>query len=569
MKIKKLIVRKMEPSEEVIREIIFNQNGLSLIVDNTPEELIESGNSVGKSTAIKIIDLCLGAKTVKELYFDPDTKSENTEVKEFLSEHKVQAELILVDEKKNNYSIKRDLFLRGKKYIFDQDYTKDEFEEKLKKIIFGLKEPRPTFRQLIPKFVRVDNTAEDKMLKFLPSMTRNSVYDTIYCFLFQICSDDLLSRKGELTEKLSECQKTIQALEKSKSVTSLSVLKQSLEIINTDLQDLYGKRQKLSYMDEYREELDTKRKLSLRVNDLQEKMELIEFEINNMEHSIADLSKEKREIDFSTLQALYSEAQSFIHDLQVKFEELVEFHNSMIQNRIDFIKEQIESKHELLEVYSYQLSEILHEKEKITIEALDEGLLDELNILNRKIEELTQKRGEINQSIQILEEQENIRNSLNDELARIDKKIGNEADSGEKIKKFNQIFADYCNQLYGEKYFLAYDKNWEENKKFPVTIASLGGNVGTGKKKAVIVAYDLAYMKFSTEMGIKVPQFVIHDKMENTHINQLKTIFEICSKIEGQYIIPILRERIDKIDRKYIDKAVVLELSTLDKFFRI
>ena len=269
-------------------------------------------------------------------------------------------------------------------------------------------------------------------------------------------------------------------------------------------------------MDEYREELDTKRKLSLRVNDLQEKMELIEFEINNMEHSIADLSKEKREIDFSTLQALYSEAQSFIHDLQVKFEELVEFHNSMIQNRIDFIKEQIESKHELLEVYSYQLSEILHEKEKITIEALDEGLLDELNILNRKIEELTQKRGEINQSIQILEEQENIRNSLNDELARIDKKIGNEADSGEKIKKFNQIFADYCNQLYGEKYFLAYDKNWEENKKFPVTIASLGGNVGTGKKKAVIVAYDLAYMKFSTEMGIKVPQFVIHDKMENT-----------------------------------------------------
>ena len=97
----------------------------------------------------------------------------------------------------------------------------------------------------------------------------------------------------------------------------------------------------------------------------------------------------------------------------------------------------------------------------------------------------------------------------------------------------------------------------------------MGGNVGTGKKKAVIVAYDLAYMKFSTEMGIKVPQFVIHDKMENTHINQLKTIFEICSKIEGQYIIPILRERIDKIDRKYIDKAVVLELSTSDKFFRI
>ena len=57
MKIKKLIVRKMKPSEEVIREIQFNEKGLNLIIDDTPESLRESGNSVGKSTAIKIIDL--------------------------------------------------------------------------------------------------------------------------------------------------------------------------------------------------------------------------------------------------------------------------------------------------------------------------------------------------------------------------------------------------------------------------------------------------------------------------------------------------------------------------------
>ena len=42
--------------------------------------------------------------------------------------------------------------------------------------------------------------------------------------------------------------------------------------------------------------------------------------------------------------------------------------------------------------------------------------------------------------------------------------------------------------------------------------------------------------------------------MENTHINQLKTIFEICDGIQGQYIIPILRERIDKIDINILKK---------------
>lgn len=566
MIIKKLIVRKTKPSEEIIREIVFNKKGLNLIVDNTPENAIESGNSVGKSTAIKIIDLCLGAKSVRELYYDADTRSENKTVKDFLSKYKVQAELCLEDGNNKEYTIKRDLFSNGKKYIFDKIYTEQDFWEELKKIIFHLNEPRPTFRQLIPKFVRLATTSEDGMIKFLPAMTTIDTYDTIYCFLFQIYSDSLLSKKGELTEKISECQKAIQTLEKS--ITSLGLLKQSLEIINADLEDLNVKRNKLSYMDVYRDELDTKRKLTLRINDLQEKMELLEFEIDITEKSISNLSKEKKDIDFNTLQALYMEAKSYLPELQKKFEDLVDFHNCMIQNRIDFIQEQLSTKQELFTQYSRQLQEILLEKEKITVEALDEGLLDELNMLNRKIEELSLKKGEITQSIHLLEEQGQIRQQLNQELDELE---GQMEDSGieEKAKVFNQIFADYCDKLYGEKYLFDYNPKWKEERKFPVSISLLGGNVGTGKKKAVIVAYDLAYMQYSIKMGINVPQFVIHDKMENTHINQLKTIFQICNEIDGQYIIPILRERIDKIDQEYIDKAKILELSTDDKFFKI
>ncbi len=168
----------------------------------------------------------------------------------------------------------------------------------------------------------------------------------------------------------------------------------------------------------------------------------------------------------------------------------------------------------------------------------------------------------------MLEEQESIRNELMKELADIETKMESDGIE-EKIKRFNQIFADYCEKLYGEKYLLAYNANWKEEGKFPITIASLGGQIGTGKKKAVIVAYDLAYMQYSISEGITVPKFVIHDKMENTHINQLRTIFQMCDSIEGQYIIPILRERVDKIDDEYIQKAKILELSSADKFFGV
>jgi hypothetical protein len=134
---------------------------------------------------------------------------------------------------------------------------------------------------------------------------------------------------------------------------------------------------------------------------------------------------------------------------------------------------------------------------------------------------------------------------------------------------FNDIFSIYCEQLYGEKYLLAYNSSWKDEHKFPITLASFGGNMGTGKKKAVIVAFDLAYMKYSEIMGIASPQFVIHDKLENTHINQLKTIFSISREIKGQYIIPILRERVDKIEEDLIEASKVLELSTDDKFFKL
>lgn len=569
MLIEKLIVRKIAPSEEIIRNIKFNLKGVSLIVDNTSDEASESGNSVGKTTAIKIIDLCLGAKSIKELYYDSDTRSENQDVKEFLISHKVQAELVLLDSENNNrFSIKRDLYPRGKKYIGETEMSQQEFWDELKKILFGIKEPRPTFRQLIPKFVRLSNTSEDSMIKFLQPITSKDVYDTIYCVLFQIYGRDLVSEKGEILSQLNDCQKAILALEKSKSISSLSVLKQSLELIENDLKEYYAKRKSISYIDEYKDELDTKRRLSARINDLQEKMQLTEFEISTIEDSIKQLSQEKSNIDLNILQKIYEEAKSYIPELQKKFEDVLKFHNAMIQNKINFIKEQLSTKEELLKTYKEQTNDLIEEKEKVTLEVLDEGLLDELNLINGKIEDLSQKKGEFLNSISLLEEQDKIRNTLNERLQDIESKMdGSQVE--EKIKKFNQIFSDYCEKLYGEKYLLAYNQNWQEESKFPISIASLGGNVGTGKKKAVIVAFDLAYMQYAIMMKIKAPHFVIHDKMENTHINQLKTIFQIAQDIDGQYIMPILRERIDKVDEVYVDKSKVLELSESNKFFNI
>lgn len=568
MVLDRLIIKETYPIETTIREIIFRPKGINLIVDNTKGSQTDTGNSVGKTTTIKIIDLCLGARTVSELYRDNDTKSENAQVKNYLNHHKVRAELKMIDENNMRYVLGRDLFYRGKRYIDGTSYSESEYNEKLKELLFESSVNNPTFRQLIPKFLRLASYSEEGMIKYLPITVKNDDYDAIYSFLFRLYDSDIISKKKDIEEQIEECQRNIVLLERNKSIESLDFLKQSLNIVEKEIIQLEEKRNTLSYIDEYRAELDQKRKLTIQANEVQEDIEAVGFEIKELEKSKRQIRENRESIDIDALKAIYKEARRYIPDLQASFQELLDFHNSMLQNREDFIENRIKDRKILLEQCSTNLQMILLEKQKILIEVLDEGLLDDLNAINRKIEDLNIEKGEIKKAIAILEEQEKRKDELQHQLSEIlDEMKGDKIEN--KIKKFNEIFSDYSERLYGEKYLLAYNAQWKDEGKQPVTVSALAGRTGTGKKKAVIAAFDLAYLQFSIEYGIAAPRFIIHDKLENTHIHQLRTIFEICQQIQGQFILPILRERIDKMDQSYIEETKILELSTEDKLFRI
>ena len=86
---------KITNQEGLVRNIEFH-SGLNLIVDNTPEnDRTETGNSVGKTTVLRLVDFCMG-KDGKVIYTDPaDNGSVHTEVKEFLQNTKVEAELTM------------------------------------------------------------------------------------------------------------------------------------------------------------------------------------------------------------------------------------------------------------------------------------------------------------------------------------------------------------------------------------------------------------------------------------------------------------------------------------------
>lgn len=569
MLLKRLIISKMHPEYEIIRDVKFNLNGLNLIIDNTTDNSNDTGNNVGKTTFIKIIDLCLGAKSVRRLYHDDDTKSDNETIKKFLKEHKVEAQLEILDEnKKIVYKIKRQLYNKGNRYIDDVEYTYDDFLAKLKTIIFNSTEKYPRLRELMPKFVRVDNFTTDNMIRFLGNYSKNHQYDSVYQYLFQILDEKLINEKNELNTFRNEYSNKIKILENDSNIASLDILKQKQKVIESELESLIEDRKKLDYIKTYKNELNRKRSLTIQINNCEEELQLLDFDLELLDNNINSLEKDKTNIDLNKIKKVYKDTKIYTDKIEKTFEDVVDFHNNMIENRISFFNKQKIEKEKEKEQLVIKRDELLDEKKKITIDMLDEGLLADLNILNSKIEKLSIEKGENNKAIKILEENLKNKQNIDDKIFKL-KEALNAEKINNNIELFNKFFTEYSQKMYGEKYLFAYNSNWEKQNGFPVQISNFNGNVGTGMKKGMIVAFDFAYLKYSNSKNIECPKFIIHDKLETTHINQLKTIFEICEEIKGQYIVPILRERIKDIDQDIIKNATILELSQSSKLFKI
>ena len=127
----------------IIREIFFKR-GVNLIVDETNEtqRLQSTGNNVGKTTVLRLIDYCLGAKG-DEIYKDSEFSGQpNTDIEVFLKQTEVVITLEMVEElngeEENVISISRNFLKQKQKKqtINGVSYSDEEFTKKLEELIF-------------------------------------------------------------------------------------------------------------------------------------------------------------------------------------------------------------------------------------------------------------------------------------------------------------------------------------------------------------------------------------------------------------------------------------------------
>ena len=159
-------------------------------------------------------------------------------------------------------------------------------------------------------------------------------------------------------------------------------------------------------------------------------------------------------------------------------------------------------------------------------------------------------------------------NSTQEKIDSLKEEIEKDANQYEsKMNIFNRFFKDFSSKITGEQAILTYNTNPD---KFPLSLQNIDGT-STGTRKSLIAAYDLAYQHFAKEIKKPIPNIIAHDVLENIEGNSLQSIIRIANNSDTQYIVAVLKEKLDssKIPRNEQEKLTVITLSDEKKLFKV
>ncbi len=570
MYLKRLII---ETPDRIIRDMEFHV-GLNLIIDQTKEELSKTtGNNVGKTTVLKLIDFCLGARS-NIIYTDTENAKDVYDiVKDFLIDEEVLITLVLAENIENEDSRTVEIvrnFLSKKKAvrkINGKEVLEKEFQDELERAILpDVKVEKPSFRQIISHNIRYKDESINRTLKTLDKYTTDVEYETLYLYLLG-CTDDKGAEKQALTTRISQEQSFKDRLEKNQNKTSYEM---ALGIIEDEIKVLDQKKASFNLNESLEQDLDELNLIKYNINKASSTISKLEIRKNLIVEAKRELESNVSSIDMQQLNALYKEVKLNIDGIQRSFEDLVAYHNKMIIEKIKFISQDLPELESRLKDARKELSSLLADEKRVSEKISKGETFDELEKIIADLNEKYRLKGEYESIIAQLTEVEGNLKELNRQIAQIDDVLFSDAFEErlkKQLKKFNRLFSSVSQELYNESYALTYDKIINRKGQQVYKFDAFNANMSSGKKQGEILCFDLAYLLFAEKENLPYLHFLLNDKKELMHDNQLIKVAEFVQNKNMQLVISILK---DKLPEKALKSAhIVVELAQDDKLFKI
>jgi uncharacterized protein YydD (DUF2326 family) len=555
----------------LIREIEFKK-GVNLIVDNSQGEA-ESGNNVGKTTILRLIDFCLGGSG-ENIFKDPEFKTTSS-IKSFLIEKEVLLTLVLVESLEapgspsitieRNFLSNSEKIVRidGEKYALSGD---NSFTQQLSKRIFHCEETKPSFRQIIAKNVRDEKSRLNNVLKVLHPTTTSVEYEALYQFWFGAHTDE--GAAYQRIKELSRKQETYQTqLAREFDITEFSII----DDLGQSISALKQRKADLDLEENYQTQLDEFDRIKAELTRTATQLSAVQLRRELIEDSARALNDDFSRVSTEEIKRLYDDAKLLLPSIQRTFEESVAFHNEMVKNKLTYITKELPS----LSAQERELNRRLHQFEEKANQFKSlfqkEMTLVTLEKINHDLQTQIERHARLSEQKRIWDacvSETNHLKAQNEKYAEKSKSLNEQID--DNLQRLNKILKRISLELYGEQYKLVRREVDDKGKSLEFLQFELLGvttNPGTGEKKGQITAFDLAYIEYAEEMDIPHLNFILHDQIENIDGRQIVTILEkLVPTINCQYVAPILRDKVPGgID---LARYTIIELSKEDKLFK-
>lgn len=554
----------------VMREIVFHK-GANLIVDAFESD---RHNKVGKTTFLKLIDVLLGANGRDRLYKDDETNSVNEELRDIIKEKRVVGEMTLVNSldvpSNHNVELMVELFPRGRYFFDGEKVSATKYRELLGDNLFAVGSSRPTFRQLIKSFVRVSLSGDD--YSFLRTLPRASIadYRAVYNYLFDISDSELDARLAELNRELNKLKESSKQYRRLADIVDEEQLAQVGVALERECQRVESRLDDILDADEFKANRDAIEEARNLYAELRSDLAEIEFKMRRNAESIERTKKEvAKQADLSLSRNFYDEVCFLIPSVNKTFEDMVEFNRALCENEIAyFLEVGAELELERASVQAKLLDFSAENSRYLSL--LDGEAMTEYEALLEECMRLRQEMGRNSEVLSTLHGYDKRIKTLESQIANLSEG-GEERESSvsshqDMMNSFNSYFTQMANDVNGERPILTYST---ATNKFPVAITDLNGS-STGTRKSLLAVYDLSYQEFAIANRIEAPRFVVQDVVENVEGEDLKKIVDIANGIDCQFIIAVLKEKLDssQIPQDAQDSMCILELSKQDRLFQ-
>lgn len=553
---------------ELIRNLSFSE-GLNIVTNSE-----DDGNQIGKSTALRVINFCLGSDG-KSIWHDPESKVSNVDIEELVTSGRVTFTLN-IRVKGNDYCIKRRIFkLHQKKrvinkivsYINDQEFqTNDRFKSALAPLLgFSLK--NPTYSAIKNRLVRLDKNTASNIYHYLNSNTSNRQYVVYYSYIFGFSGhDDLVEEMAKQDEK-SRRESRVEMLLNGNTEQDL---KDKLESIDDEIFALKQKEMEFDFKDVQNHGVEKLNYIREHISSLTESVTKLNIRNSYTDKTIEAYQSQNTKIDLNLVEKIYSEAKSLVPNINKSLKDVISFHESLISKKVDYLLEKKNEYKIELSTLTRELNEALDKEKKLISSLINDSHLSGFIIIENDLREKHEERGRIavildeviNENSEISKLKCEIRQLRNKNKIHIDQ-LKNE------VNKFNEKFRSLSREVFKSFSLSVNVDNKSDTNEIEFSIVNQKKVSGDGAPRAASLAFDMSLVAYNKESSSNLPQCTLQDYLEAADQDKLAILARKSVSDKIQVIMSVLKDKLISLDDDFIEEHTILKLDKSNKFFGI